>query len=163
MQKRILFICLFIASVSFGQNTIEQVLQKYNKGYVAYIQVADAQKLNNALFLDAREPAEYAVSHIKDAKYVGYTSFDPNAFNKLNIDKNTPIVVYCSVGVRSEQVGDRLQRMGYTNVRNLYGGIFEWKNNKGVVVDSNAKKTNKVHCYSEEWSKYLTNGDCAYN
>ena len=47
-----------------------------------------------AIFLDAREPEEYAVSHIKNARPVGYKDFDPSMIKDL--PKDTAIIVYCS-------------------------------------------------------------------
>ena len=52
--------------------------------------------------------------------------------------------------------------MGYKNVYNLYGGIFEWKNQDLPVFDSNNKETENVHAFSKEWSQYLTKGKKVY-
>ena len=38
---------------------------------------------------------------------------------------------------------------------NLYGGIFEWKNNDFTVVDTNEEPTEDVHTFSKEWSQWL--------
>ncbi len=75
------------------------------------------------------------------------------------IPKNATIVVYCTVGVRSEQVGIRLKKMGYTNVNNLLGSIVEWVNQGNVVVDANNKETKKVHVYSKDYGKWLNKGE----
>jgi rhodanese-related sulfurtransferase len=163
MQKLFLFTFLLLVNTVFAQKTIDAVLQKYNTGKVAYISVADAKKLDKAVFLDAREKEEFKVSHIQKAAFVGFDHFNEKNFKALKIDKKTVIVVYCSVGVRSEKIGLRLQKMGYTNVYNLFGGIFEWKNENGLVYDHNNLETNKIHCYSITWSQYLTSGECAYD
>ena len=42
--------------------------------------------------------------------------------------RDTPIVVYCSVGYRSARVARWLGRQGFTNVRNLDGSLFAWAN-----------------------------------
>jgi rhodanese-related sulfurtransferase len=59
-------------------------------------------------------------------------------------DKNTNIIVYCSIGVRSEQIGEKLKKLGYKNLHNLYG-IFEYKNSGGQVVNNQNKVTDSVH------------------
>ena len=64
------------------------------------------------VILDAREIEEYNVSHIDGAKNVGYKDFEIEDFN---IDKDAEIVVYCSVGYRSEKVGEEL-RIEYTKL-----------------------------------------------
>ena len=162
MQKLFLFTFLLVINSVSAQKSIDAVLKKYNKGNVTYIQVDEAKKLKNAVFLDARETSEFQVSHIENASFVGFNNFDEKKFLQLKIAKNAPIVVYCSVGVRSEKIGFKLKNLGYTNVYNLYGGIFEWKNKNGKVVNNLNQETNKVHCYSPEWGQYLTNGECAY-
>ncbi len=66
----------------------------------------DAQKKmsgTKVLLLDAREPEEFNVSHIKGAKNYGYKS--PNKNLLKDVPKNTEIIVYCSVGVRSQNTG----------------------------------------------------------
>ena len=52
--------------------------------------------------------------------------------------------------------------MGYTNVQNLYGGIFEWKNKGNSVVDSTNIVTQNVHTFSKQWRVYLKSGVAIY-
>ena len=109
--------------------------------------------------MDAREADEYNVSHLAKAKLVGYNNFNIDSLNVK--DKNTPIVVYCSVGYRSGKIAEKLIEKGYTNVQNLYGGIFEWKNEGNNVVDKNGT-TNDVHPYSKSWGIWLKKGNKVY-
>jgi rhodanese-related sulfurtransferase len=111
------------------------------------------------VLLDARSIAEYKVSHIAKAKFVDYETFDADALK--DIPKDAPIVVYCSVGYRSEQIGEKLKTAGYRHVKNLYGGLFEWVN-EGHPVFNNQGKTNKVHAYSESWGIWLQKGEKVY-
>lgn len=116
----------------------------------------DLQQDTTIVILDTRELAEYAVSHIAKAKYAGYRDFDKKTVEKL--PKNHTIIVYCSVGYRSERMGERLKKMGFTNVYNLYGGIFDWINKKNVVVDNAEQPVQKVHTYNRKWSKWVKDG-----
>jgi len=100
------------------------------------------------------------VSHIPNALFTGYKDFNTDALK--DIPKTDTIVVYCSVGYRSERIGEKLQKMGYSNVFNLYGGIFEWKNTGLEVVDTDGTETEKVHTYNKTWSKWLTRGEKVY-
>jgi rhodanese-related sulfurtransferase len=77
-------------------------------------------------------------------------------------NKETPIVVYCTLGVRSEMIAAKLQKAGYIDVKNLYGGISEWKNKEYKVIDSTQNTTNNIHTFSKEWSKWLLNGNPIY-
>ena len=153
-----------MSSVSFGQKKLDKLLNKFNKNNVPYISV-DSLSLSKtkAVLLDAREKKEYTVSHLEDAILVGFDHFEvAQTIAKLPTDKNTKIVVYCSLGIRSEIVADKLIKEGYTNVFNLYGGIFEWKNNNFQVIDTLGKETEKVHTFNKDWSKWLKKGKKVY-
>jgi 3-mercaptopyruvate sulfurtransferase SseA len=73
------------------------------------------------------------------------------------------IVVYCSLGVRSEDIAEQLKKEGYTNVYNLFGGIFEWKNSNHKVYDNKEEPTENVHAFSKKWSKWLLKGNKIYD
>jgi len=118
------------------------------------------QHLAEFTVLDAREIEEFEVSHIKNASYVGYNNFSIKKISK-EIPTNKPIVVYCSIGYRSEKIGEQLQKKGY-KVYNLYGGIFHWTNQGYEVVDSSKKTTKKVHGYDKNWGKWLTKSEVVY-
>jgi rhodanese-related sulfurtransferase len=108
---------------------------------------------NDYVILDAREKKEYDISHIQGAKYIGYDDF-----HKKNMDaipKDSKIVLYCSVGYRSEKIGKKLQKMGYTDVYNLFGSIFEWVNQGYTVVDNLNHPVFKVHTYNKKWSQWV--------
>jgi rhodanese-related sulfurtransferase len=145
-----------------AQNTIPEVLKKLNKGTVQYIKVAEIKTRNNTVFLDARESKEFNVSHIENAIAIGFDQFDAKKVTTRIKDKNATLVVYCSIGVRSEIIGEKLLKLGYKNVYNLYGGIFEWKNCGEKVVDNRKLETNEVHTYNKEWSIYLKEGIKVY-
>jgi rhodanese-related sulfurtransferase len=166
MMKKIfqLFIFLF-AIVCFGQKpSINSLLSHYNSHRVPYTSVEvlqTKQEKDEVLLIDAREKEEFLVSHLPKAKYVGYSEFDIEDFIRGYKDRSKPIVVYCSLGIRSENIAEKLLDAGYENVTNLYGGIFEWKN-KGYPVYADGKETEKVHAYSRKWSVYLINADKIY-
>lgn len=124
------------------------------------ISVDELAKLTDVVLLDAREEAEYKVSHLLSARYVGYDNFNIDSFKK--VDKNATIVVYCSVGYRSEKIAEKLKSAGFANVSNLYGGIFEWVNQGNQVVDSVERKTNNVHAYNKTWGIWLNKGNKVY-
>jgi rhodanese-related sulfurtransferase len=129
---------------------------------VPFIKAKELRENNqNYTILDIRELKEYNVSHIKNAISISFNDFNVKII-KHKIDKNTPIVVYCSIGYRSEKVGEKLLNEGFT-VYNLYGGIFNWKNSNNPVVDNNEIATQKVHCFNQEWSKWLLKGEKIYD
>lgn len=166
-MKKLITICIYMFSISvLSQTTIDEVLNKYNDNSVPYINVDTLKKnAQQALILDAREIEEFEVSHLQDAQHIGFKNFNYSIMDKLMVDslgdRDTLIIVYCSIGIRSEIIGKKLISHGFTNVYNLYGGLFEWVN-KGGNVFCQGNITQKVHAYSKKWSRYLTKGFKVY-
>lgn len=156
------FLFLIFISCSHAQNTIEETLERYNDGTVPYISTGELAGSDNYAVLDTRARKEYQVSHLKNAIWVGYSGFELDRVSRAYPDKSTPLVVYCSVGVRSEDIGEKLLAAGYTNVRNLYGGIFQWKIDGYPVFDRFGQPTSKVHAYSKHWGALLNNAEKVY-
>jgi rhodanese-related sulfurtransferase len=127
---------------------------------VKEISVIDVTSDTTIIYLDAREKAEYDVSHIKNAIWVGYDTF--NAAEIDNFDKEATYIVYCSVGYRSEKITHQLEVNGFLFVTNLYGGIFEWVNQGKPVYDNAGNQTTKVHAYSSKWGVWLNEGEKVY-
>ena len=111
--------------------------------------------INNYIILDAREIEEFNVSHIPNAQHIGYKKFKPESL--AHIEKDQRIIVYCSIGYRSEKIGEKIQEMGYSKVYNLYGSIFEWVNQGNPVVNLEGELTPNVHTYNKKWSKWVLN------
>lgn len=163
MRLSLLFILFFtLGLASCAQQSIPKVLEQLNDNTVDYISVEELHKMEAPLILDARERVEFGVSHLQSAIWVGYEDFDINKVLPQLPNKEEPIVVYCSIGVRSEDIGEQLKKAGYTNVKNLYGGIFEWKNKGYPVYDTNRKETEKVHAFSKYWGRFLNNAEKVY-
>ncbi|MCG9792249.1 rhodanese-like domain-containing protein [Flavobacterium algicola] len=157
MRLLFYYILLSIGVTTMAQKKVGPILNLLNSESVPYITTEDLKK-SKFVLLDSREPEEYKVSHIPNAVFVGYGDFKSETVTQLIKNRNTPIVVYCSIGVRSENIGEKLLKLGYTNVQNLYGGIFEYKNKGGIVVNKYNKKTDSVHTYNKKWGAYLNNG-----
>ena len=167
-----IFLFLFVSFCFCNYDTMAQnkrmvksksyhlLLKKLLKHDVPEISVDSLKEINGAaLLLDAREIVEFNVSHLINAKWVGYKTFSLDSLQ--NIDKHLPIIVYCSVGYRSEKITEKLINAGFTNVQNLYGGIFEWKN-KIFDVYNDSGVTNNVHPYNNTWGLWLKNGNKVY-
>lgn len=161
------FFILFLFNLSsvLAQEPIDKLLSKYNSQSIPYISVEELkmQTFNkNVFILDSREIEEFEVSHLKNSTFVGYNDFSVASVTSKIKDKNAAIVVYCSLGIRSEDISKKIKNAGYTNVKNLYGGIFEWKNKGYSLFDTSNEETQKVHAFSKHWSKYLHQGEKVY-
>lgn len=128
---------------------------------VPKISVAGAvKKQGTAVFLDSRSREEFDVSHIPNATWVGYEEFDLSRVSSLPKEKE--IIVYCSIGKRSDAVTKKLGDADFTHVQNLYGGIFEWFNQGNEVVDKNGHATDSIHAYSKLFGWWVERGKKVY-
>lgn len=130
-------------------------------GQTPHLKVNSFQKMNEGavVLLDTRSYEEYEISHIQGARWVGFDAFNVGKVD--NLPKDTTIVLYCSVGYRSDLVGKKLKDAGYGKVYNLWGGIFAWIN-QGHPVFVNNKRTHRIHPYSPVWGFWLSQGDKTY-
>ncbi|EPR66168.1 rhodanese-like domain-containing protein [Cyclobacterium qasimii] len=152
-----------IASAFSGQETYGQSLpykallnSTYDKNF-ALVYPGQKDLINGAVLLDTREKNEFNVSHLKGAQWVGYDNFDMSTVK--GIPKDQPIVVYCSIGARSQEIGKKLKQSGYSEVYNLYGGIFHWVNENNPVFRLDSIPTNQVHTYNKMWGVWLNKGE----
>ena len=163
MKNIILFICIGISVSGFSQKKLSKLLKQQNTESIPYISVeALHNETEDLIILDSREEKEFKTSHLKNAIGVGYDFFNLDSVQSKLPNKNSKIVVYCSLGIRSEDIAEKLKKAGYTNVYNLYGGIFEWKNNDLEVINSQEKPTDSIHTFSKAWSKWLNKGIKVY-
>ena len=140
------------------------MLKKYYNDFPT-VSISDAYehlKADDAVFLDIREVNEFNVSHIKGAIQNSPEGDLSAITSNKTISKNDLIIVYCSVGARSQTFGEKLKAAGYNNVKNLYGGLFLWTNRKYPMVDMNGDRTTKIHGFSKDWGKWVTNGNVVY-
>jgi rhodanese-related sulfurtransferase len=77
-------------------------------------------------FIDVREDHEFAKDHAKGAVHVGRGILERDIETVIP-EKTAEIVLYCGGGYRSALAAQSLQRMGYTNVSSMDGGIREWR------------------------------------
>ena len=166
MMRIIIFsITLLLPFSLMAQKTeadFKDMLEGMYKYTVPLIQPTEVQEKGSShyILLDTREKEEYEVSHLPGAVWTGYDNFQEELLDEL--DKDKPVVVYCSVGYRSERIGERMKKMGFTQVYNLYGGIFQWTNEGNEVEDANGETTKKVHGYNKKWSQWIFKGEKVY-
>src|SRR5689334_4943131 len=83
------------------------------------------------VFLDCREPNEFALGRIPGAVFI------PRGVLEQNIERAVPrerrVIIYCASGNRSALAAETLQQMGYANVASLAGGIRAWMEEGGEI------------------------------
>jgi rhodanese-related sulfurtransferase len=78
------------------------------------------------LVVDVREESEFAKDHLPGAVHLGKGIIERDIEERVP-DLNTEMVLYCGGGFRSALSADNLQKMGYTNVISMDGGIRGWR------------------------------------
>ncbi|MDI1322367.1 MAG: rhodanese-like domain-containing protein [Algoriphagus sp.] len=170
MEIKNRFYCAFLALVLispflfFGeakaQSTAYKTLLKglYDEEF-PIVKPGQISNLKNYQVLDTREKSEFEVSHLQGAKWVGYDTFSLE--NVEDLDKTQPVLVYCTVGARSQDIGKKLREAGFQRVYNLYGGIIHWSNENQLLF-KDSLPTKQVHTYSRTWGVWLTSGEKVY-
>ena len=85
------------------------------------------------LLVDVREESEWAKDHLPGAVHLGKGIIERDIENRVP-DPATGLVLYCGGGFRSALAADNLQKMGYSNVLSLDGGIRDWRD-KGYPLE----------------------------
>jgi rhodanese-related sulfurtransferase len=104
--------------------TVDQVKTKLDRG-------------ERFALVDVREDNEWAKDHVTGAIHLGKGIIERDAEQQLP-DKNAQIVLYCGGGFRSALAADSLQKMGYTNVLSMDGGIRDWRDKGYPLTKENA-------------------------
>ncbi len=78
------------------------------------------------LLVDVREESEFAKDHLPEAIHLGKGVIERDIEARVP-DLKTEMVLYCGGGYRSALAADNLQKMGYTNVISMDGGIRGWR------------------------------------
>ncbi len=140
------------------EKTIADVAKRWpNLQHVPADDVARMMADNSAVIFDVRTEQEYNVSHLEGAIRVD-PAIDSAEFLKAHAEavKGKTAVFYCSVGVRSsklaERVGQGLKEAGALGTQNLRGGIFAWLQEYRPLHDA-AGPIELVHPYDKTWGK----------
>lgn len=166
----ILAVMAIIASpwLLFGQQSLSLLEKKVERDYDVPNIAADSlyQHLfvkgdSNIVLIDTRKPEEYQTSHLPNAIWLNPDA-NPETFWQVagEAAKRKEVIFYCSVGVRSSKVAERVLKSSYADslagVYNLRGGIFRWYNS-GYPVYNDSGPTDKVHPYNAFWGRLLKN------
>ncbi len=84
-------------------------------------QLIEQQKIH---LIDVREYSEYIGEHISEAQLLPLSKFQPE---QVSFRHDKEVVIYCQSGSRSNQVAQKLVNAGFTEFKQLAGGITAWK------------------------------------
>ncbi|HEV2113192.1 MAG TPA: rhodanese-like domain-containing protein [Terriglobales bacterium] len=95
------------------ETTVDEVKKKLDRG-------------EKFVLVDVREESEFAKDHLPGAIHLGKGVIERDIETRVP-DSGAPLVLYCGGGFRSALAADNLQKMGYTNVISMDGGIRDWR------------------------------------
>jgi rhodanese-related sulfurtransferase len=108
------------AKTRVRETNVDQVKQKIDKG-------------ESFVLIDVREESEWARDHLPRAIHLGKGIIERDIEQRVP-DHGAPLILYCGGGFRSALAADNLQKMGYTNVLSMDGGIRDWRQ-KGYPLE----------------------------
>lgn len=107
--------------------------------------VADVQQWLDAgesfHLIDVREDREWQAGHVPGATHLGKGIIERDVEEAIP-DQSAKLVLYCGGGYRSALAADNLQRMGYTQVISMDGGIRGWKY-AGLPIEAGEQGTHR--------------------
>ena len=93
------------------------------------ISCTDLTKLvnkNSASLIDLRTANEFETGHIANSVNMPHDEFEKYD-HRISSDLETPIILICSTGRQSVNIGEDLLKKDYSNVNILSGGIMTWQ------------------------------------
>lgn len=95
------------------ETTVDEIKAKLDRG-------------EKFMLVDVREESEFAKDHLPGAIHLGKGVIERDIETRVP-DLSTLMVLYCGGGYRSALAADNLQKMGYTNVLSMDGGVRGWR------------------------------------
>lgn len=126
--RAVLLFCFIFSSVYLSAQDLDSVKFE-NLGPEDFLSIIRFRE--NVILLDVRMPFEYRKERIEGAHNMPVSRKFRKKASKLY--KESPILVYCTTGVRSSWAADKLYDIGFRKIYNLEGGIEAWKK-KGLTV-----------------------------
>jgi rhodanese-related sulfurtransferase len=101
------------AKTRVRETSVDQVKSRMDRG-------------DKFLLVDVREESEFAKDHLPGAIHLGRGIIERDIEARVP-GLNTEMILYGCGGFRSALAADNLQKMGYTNVISMDGGIRDWR------------------------------------
>jgi rhodanese-related sulfurtransferase len=139
MKKKALLVstCILILfSGCLGQSSTQKYnyAEEQNPNKITQSQLSELiRNEGDLLLIDVRSEGEYNIGHLPGAIVIPYHEFETRYEEILDF-KDKEVVVYCHVGGMGDHAGRVLIKNGFTNVKNLEGGIAQWRNTGGKIV-----------------------------
>ena len=140
-----------------GYQTLEKAAEKIRRDFPRVKHLPPrylVESPETVVLIDAREPGEFAVSHLAGAVNLQTVA---EVKDHLAARKDAPevLIIYGAIGFRAAQLADDLLASGLGNVELLEGGIFGWANEDRPLVDAAGGMVTQVHPYNKIYRRLL--------
>lgn len=140
--------------------------QVYRRGFFTFLNNANLERVNasdavellskgDITILDVRDENEFDVSHL-----TGAVRYEEGMLESL--DPDAPVLVYCTVGLRSNKLAQSLREQGFNEIIELQDGLIGWSNAQLPLVNSSNKITDSIHVYNQYFGRLLKEGTPVY-
>ena len=79
-----------------------------------------------AYVLDLRPEEEFKLGHLPGAKHATPARFEAG-LDKMKLDRKNPVILVCETGDRSRKAIAEVQKLGFSEVASLDGGVQAWQ------------------------------------
>jgi rhodanese-related sulfurtransferase len=93
---------------------------------VSLLQATQLINQGKSIVLDVREPSQFAVGHVRDAKNIPLKEL-PKRISELDKFKSKNVIVTCQTGMQSAKATTQLKKAGFNEVVSLNGGLTAWQ------------------------------------
>ncbi|MDB5727420.1 MAG: rhodanese-like protein [Noviherbaspirillum sp.] len=93
---------------------------------VSLLQATQLINQGKGVVLDVREPSQFAVGHVRDAKNIPLNEL-PKRISELEKFKSKSVIVTCQSGMQSAKAALQLKKAGFNEVVSLNGGLSAWQ------------------------------------
>jgi rhodanese-related sulfurtransferase len=118
---------LVIVTLLLVQDLFDSLLRKYK--VISPSEVVSLLNDDRTLLIDVREPHEFANGHIENARHIPYGRLDEKVY-ELEPYKDSPVVVVCQTGTRSQPACKKLSKLGFHQLYEMKGGMLAWQDLK---------------------------------
>jgi rhodanese-related sulfurtransferase len=115
---------IFCALLSGGALLWPSIAARGNK--LSTVQATQMLNQDRAVVVDVRDPKDYAVGHMRDARNIPIKEL-PKRVGELERFKSKAVILVCNAGVQSGRAGSMLKKAGFSEVFCLSGGIAAWQ------------------------------------
>ncbi|MEI7428877.1 MAG: rhodanese-like domain-containing protein [Betaproteobacteria bacterium] len=126
------------AVISGGMFLVFTFYRPDNKASLTTTQATLLINREDAVVIDVRQPDEYIAGHLPESRNIPLGQLEERAA-ELEKFKDSPLIMVCQTGARSDGACKKLEKLGFSKLNNLAGGINAWRD-AGLPLKKGTKK-----------------------